>query len=63
MLGLLEDRADALHTLMSLAQVNLPANGDYYTITVQAAGDKFLQQLLCINRNSNPQLGSQYPGE
>lgn len=43
-------------------QVNLPNNGDFYSVTIQAADNQFLDQLLCIQSSRNPNLGDFYPG-
>ncbi|MEW5320407.1 MAG: hypothetical protein WDW38_011482 [Sanguina aurantia] len=42
-------------------KVNLPANGDFYEITVVAADQPFFSQLMCIVSDSNPALGGHYP--
>ncbi|KAL6760283.1 hypothetical protein V8C86DRAFT_2556402 [Haematococcus lacustris] len=44
-----------------VAKVNLPGNSDFYQITVTPADNKFISQLLCITRSSNPSLGDSYP--
>ena len=46
-----------------LPQVNLPSSGDFYSVSIQAANQKFFDQLMCIESSQNPNLGSQYSGE
>ena len=54
----------ALDVLMRvLPQVNLPSSGDFYSVSIQAANQKFFDQLMCIESSQNPNLGSQYSGE
>ncbi len=42
-------------------QVNLPS-GDFYRIQTKEAGTEFLDQLLCVTSDNNPNLGVVYPG-
>jgi hypothetical protein len=42
-------------------QVNL-RSGDYYRLDRQVAEDGIGSQLLCIQSDANPSLGSVYPG-
>jgi len=41
-------------------KVNLPSSSDFYSTTIQAADNKFFDQLLCIVTSANPNLGPQY---
>eukprot|EP00955_Chlamydomonas_euryale_P041410 351970-Chlamydomonas_euryale.AAC.2 len=44
-----------------VAAVNLPTTGDFYSITVQAPDNKFIDGLLCVVSERNPNVGDIYP--